>query len=211
MLSFNKINYLCLFVGILIFGLNIKYQLSLLWLLVLGLLWITITVIGIFHIRWNYFVKGRHCGSKTSGKIALTFDDGPNAKYTPIILDLLKEYGAKATFFCIGKHVENHLDIFKRIIIEGHVIGNHSYCHSVNYGFLPKENIEEDIDECNHVVKSVLTKKPKLYRPPFGVTNPAIAKAVESLKMTCCGWSIRSLDTRATSSNQIIKRVNITS
>ncbi|MCK4345957.1 MAG: polysaccharide deacetylase family protein, partial [Bacteroidales bacterium] len=62
-------------------------------------------------------------------KVFLTFDDGPDPEVTPWVLDLLNQYNAKATFFCLGKNVERHPDIFQRIKDEGHAVGNHSYSH----------------------------------------------------------------------------------
>ena len=113
--------------------------------------WLIITTWGSFDIRSNYFVK-TYWKSKTSDKkIAITFDDGP----TPItneVLDILKKHNAKATFFCIGKQIRQHPDIFKRIIAEGHLIGNHSYSHDKGIGFFSTEKVADEIKKNDLII-----------------------------------------------------------
>ena len=179
------------------------------WLLSLLFLgWIILTAIGSFHIRWNYFLPAKHFNYQIKKqRIALTFDDGPNTEFTPKFLDLLKKHQAKATFFCIGKHIEQHPELAKRIINEGHLIGNHSYAHTNNYGFLNTKQVIEDISKTQQLIKTNLNISNKLFRPPFGVTNPNIAKAVKSLDLQTIGWSIRTLDTKVKSSQEVIDKI----
>jgi len=89
-------------------------------------LYLTITALGSYQIKWNYFIKSVNTG-KPEG-ISLTFDDGPDPKVTKKILDVLELAGAKATFFVIGKKAEQYPDIINLIVSKGHTIGNHS-CH----------------------------------------------------------------------------------
>jgi len=91
----------------------------------------------------------------------LTFDDGPHPVATPFVLDQLKKYNAKATFFCIGKNVVDHPDIYKRILDEGHAVGNHTYYH-LN-GWKAKDN-----EYINDVMKAAEVIDSKLFRPPYG-------------------------------------------
>jgi len=182
---------------------------SFLWLLSLVVLWIGITIIGSFHIRWNYFLKATHHNYATrKNEIALTFDDGPHPIYTLKVLGLLKKHNAKATFFCIGKHLEKYPEIAKKIISEGHLIGNHSYAHTANYGFLTTQEVIEDLSKTQEILKNTNQKDGALFRPPFGVTNPNIAKAVKKLNLDTFGWSIRSYDTTAKSAEKVKKRIN---
>ena len=99
---------------------------------------------------------------KTDEKILyLTFDDGPHPEATPFVLDELKKYNAKATFFCIGKNVEQHFDIYKRVIEERHAVGNHTYNH-IN-GWKAKDEIYlDDIAKAKKIIDS------SLFRPPYG-------------------------------------------
>lgn len=94
----------------------------------------------------------------------LTFDDGPTEKVTREILEILKTENVKATFFCVGKNVEKHPDLFSRIKEEGHAVGNHTHTH-LNGWKTNKTQYLKDIDEANRLIKS------NLFRPPYGKLN----------------------------------------
>jgi peptidoglycan/xylan/chitin deacetylase (PgdA/CDA1 family) len=91
----------------------------------------------------------------------LTFDDGPHPEATPFVLDELKKFNAKATFFCIGKNVVEYPEIFKRVIVEGHRVGNHSHNHLNGWKVEDKEYIE-DILQAKKFIDS------DIFRPPYG-------------------------------------------
>lgn len=91
----------------------------------------------------------------------LTFDDGPHPIATPFVLDLLNQYDAKATFFCIGRNVVDHTDIYKRIIDEGHAVGNHTHNHLNGWKVKDQEYIDD-------VVKAAEVIDSKMFRPPYG-------------------------------------------
>lgn len=147
-------------------------------------------------------------GNKKKGKvIALTFDDGPNAIQTPKILDILKEHDAKACFFCIGSRIDGNEDVLKRIDHEGHFIGNHSYYHSNSFPLQSVNKITNELVRCDEKITGVTGKKTQLFRPPFGVTNPMIAKAVKRQKLITIGWNIRSLDTLEKGHDVVLKRI----
>ncbi|RMZ60547.1 polysaccharide deacetylase family protein [Chryseobacterium nematophagum] len=165
-----------------------------------------VIVWGSFDIQLGYFVNSiTHKRTKLK-EVALTFDDGPT-EFTPQFLDLLKEYNIKATFFCIGKQIEKYPEIFKRIILEGHTIGNHTFSHSNNTGFLSTSQITNEIERCDEIIFKVGNIKTNLYRPPFGVTNPNIAKAIKKTHKKSIGWNIRSLDTITPDEKKIYKKV----
>ena len=86
----------------------------------------------------------------------LTFDDGPTSNVTPVVLDTLKKYNVKATFFVLGKMVEKHPDVLKRTYEEGHFIANHSYSHDYNYLYSTPENFISDIKKSESTIKKVL-------------------------------------------------------
>ncbi|MCD4793433.1 MAG: polysaccharide deacetylase family protein [Bacteroidales bacterium] len=135
------------------------------------------------------------CISEDKSKIHLTFDDGPDPNTTPKILKVLKKYNKKATFFCIGEKIEKHPEILKQIAEQGHEIGNHSYSHSYYFDFFRTSKVIKELDKTNKLIKKISGKDCIIFRPPFGVTNPNIAKAVKKLNLETIGWSIRSLDT----------------
>jgi peptidoglycan/xylan/chitin deacetylase (PgdA/CDA1 family) len=158
------------------------------------LLWFLIVLWGSFFISSNYHVKTL-CGNplEKQNRIALTFDDGPNEN-TLLVLDLLKKYNVKAAFFCIGKNIENYPEIVRRTIAEGHIVGNHSYSHSHFFDFFRKEKLIEELKKTDALLEQLSGKKINLFRPPYGVTNPSIKRALEVTKHKVIGWNIRSLD-----------------
>lgn len=105
-------------------------------------------------------------------KLYLSFDDGPDPEITPRVLDLLKAHDAKATFFCIGKNVEAHPELYQRIIDEGHMIGNHSYSHQSGWK-MDTDSYLKDVKKAAGLIYS------KLYRPPYGQIKPSQYKALK--------------------------------
>ncbi len=171
-------------------------------------IWFWLTLLGSFLIRWNYHFKSLHSNkSIDSPFVSITFDDGPNTKYTPRVLDLLMKHQAKATFFCIGQQLEKHPEILKRIIADGHSVGNHTYSHSKNFGFFGLAKVRQELEHTNSLVKDLTGLQMKLYRPAFAVTNPIIEKAVKILKLRTIGWNVRSLDTTPRSQAMVLKRI----
>lgn len=110
----------------------------------------------------------RRGDSKTS--FALTFDDGPDPIYTPLLLDLLKQYEAKATFFVVGLHAEQNPEIIRRIHEEGHQIGIHNYIHRANWLMSPAA-VRRQIYLTQKIIHDLTGKRPQYYRPPWGIVN----------------------------------------
>lgn len=175
-------------------------------LFVVGILWLGLTIWGAFDIRLGYFVSVIYKKETNIKKIAITFDDGPT-EFTPKVLDLLEKYNAKATFFCIGKQIEKYPEICKKIHSEGHQLGNHSYSHSNSFGFFSAEKVKGELQKTDLLLQEITGEKNHYFRPPFGVTNPHIAKAVKQLNHIVIGWNIRSLDTVIEDENKIVKRI----
>ncbi len=208
MLRFYTINAIALvvFFGLLLAGFfgNVPA-----WLYVLFVfIWIFITAIGSFQIKWNYHFQSLNHNYKISeNQISITFDDGPNPNFTPKVLFLLKQNNAKATFFLIGKNAEKYPEIVRQIIDEGHTIGNHSYSHSKNFGFFSSEKVTAELNRTNALLKKIIGKELKMFRPPFGVTNPNIKKALKNTGHFPIGWSKRGFDTSNLSKNKILHRI----
>ncbi|QQU03428.1 polysaccharide deacetylase family protein [Myroides odoratus] len=185
----------------------VNNSLSFVWLLPGLLFFIGLFSWCVFDIRLGFFIpvvfKSPNPQPKT---IALTFDDGPTL-HTLEVLDLLQQYQAKATFFCIGKQIEQHPAIAQRILAEGHTIGNHSYSHPNTMGFLSTAKVKEEIEKCDAVMQEFLHIQTPFYRPPFGITNPHIAKALRQTKHRVIGWSNRSLDTVIEDEKAIYNRI----
>ncbi len=208
MLKFYTINALALvvFFGLLLAGFFGDVPV---WLYILFVfIWFLLTAIGSFQIRWNYHLQSLNHNYKINQNyVSITFDDGPDPIYTPRILSLLKEYDAHGTFFLIGKNAEKHPEIVRQIIEEGHSIGSHSYSHSKNFGFFSSEKVTLELNQNISLLKEMTGKKVKLFRPPFGVTNPNIKRALKSTGQFSIGWSKRSLDTTNISEDNILKRI----
>jgi len=170
------------------------------------LFWLSFTTWGVFDIRLGYFIKTYSRLVTKEKKIAISFDDGPH-EITPKILDVLQKYNCKASFFCIGNQIDSFPDVLKRIASEEHIVGNHSNSHSNFFGFFSTEKVLKELHLTNQKIEKIIGKKPTLFRPPFGVTNPSIARASKKLNFNVIGWNIRSLDTIIDSDSKLFERV----
>lgn len=194
MITHKNISIFFIVLLILLNILNFYVTINFLWFLGIVLLWIGINAFGSARISSNYHVKAYcHNPSETEKKIALTFDDGPDI-YTLEVLELLKKYNAKATFFCIGKNIEQHPEIIQKVIAEGHLVGNHSYSHSKFFDFYPEEKITQELRKTDQLLEKFTPGKINFFRPPYGVTTPSIRRALRKTGHKVIGWNIRSLD-----------------
>ena len=136
-------------------------------------------------------------------RAALTFDDGPSPLYTEKLLDGLKERDVKATFFVIGNSVEGNEDILKRMIEEGHIIGNHTYSH-VQLSTVSYEVGLNEIEETNNIIFNACGVMPEYIRPPYGSWND---KMTMDVNMTEVLWNVDPLDWQTSDSELVVKRV----
>ena len=147
-------------------------------------------------------------GAEDRRCVSLTFDDGPDEVMTPKVLDVLKENGIKATFFIIGSKAEKHPELISRIVEEGHIVGGHSWAHKCYFPIQSSDEIYQELLKCENTIYDITGKSMQLFRPPFGVTNPLIADAVDEHDYITVGWSIRSLDTDSDKDrNEILERI----
>ncbi|MCJ8011663.1 polysaccharide deacetylase family protein [Paenibacillus sp. KQZ6P-2] len=119
---------------------------------------------------------------------ALTFDDGPDAQYTPLLLDLLKRYDAKATFFVVGSHAEKNPELVKRMYDEGHLIGIHNYVHKTNWLMRPA-TVTQQILKTDKIIYSITGERSSYYRPPWGIVNLFDLKKKRGSKFKIVLWS----------------------
>lgn len=194
MLKFKFVNRFFILVSGLVVFFIWKDYLPLYAVLVVFFSWLLITFLGSTNIRWDYFFAMLHRNNSVEeNAIAITFDDGPSEN-TLEILKVLKKYNVKATFFCIGHKIDENPEIFKQILDDGHQVGNHSYSHSPMIGFFSTKTMIEEINSCNKAAKSHANVEMKLFRPPGGVTNPKIGRALKNTDYQPIGWSVRSFD-----------------
>ncbi|MCY9588677.1 polysaccharide deacetylase [Paenibacillus chitinolyticus] len=121
-------------------------------------------------------------------KIYLTFDDGPDPVYTPQILDLLKKYGITSTFFLMGERVRKHPHIVKRIVDEGHAIGNHTYTHPFMI-LLNEKELNEELSLTDEAIRDAVGFAPVLFRPPYGLLNQGTIDLLRARGYEIMMWS----------------------
>ncbi|NOV02274.1 polysaccharide deacetylase family protein [Paenibacillus sp. LMG 31457] len=126
-------------------------------------------------------------------QVALTFDDGPDDKYTSRILDILKKEQVKATFFLIGEHAKQHPQMVKRIVDEGHAVGNHSWDHP-NLVQADADKIRSEITSTDDEIKRITGKEPTLFRAPYGAVSSPVLEIASSTGHQLIGWSVDTLD-----------------
>ncbi|CAM3721442.1 peptidoglycan-N-acetylglucosamine deacetylase [Cytobacillus oceanisediminis] len=141
-------------------------------------------------------------GPYNKAEVALTFDDGPDFVHTPLILDKLKKYGVKATFFLLGENVEKYPDVVKRMAAEGHVVGNHSYDHP-NFVKVSNEEYHDQILKTGEMIQKLTGYFPKFIRPPYGSINEEKLKWATEQRFMIIQWSIDTLDWKGTSAEAI--------
>lgn len=139
-------------------------------------------------------------------EVALTFDDGPAAP-TGIILDTLDKEKVKATFFLIGKHIAGNESLVKRMKDSGHSVGNHSFHHGTGFDWQSATAMQQELEQTNTAIESVTGTPVTLFRPPYGVTNPNLAKAVTRSGLKSIGWNLRSMDTIAKDETKLLRRM----
>ncbi len=144
--------------------------------------------------------------AKNNNKIALTFDDGPHPKITPKILDVLDEFGIKATFFVIGVNIDNYPAPLIRAVKEGHEIGNHTNSHSILKS-MNKSYIREEIEACKEKVYDLTGYNVNLIRPPCGMYDDKMIDIARSNGDKIILWNIDTNDWAHFSTQRIVETV----
>lgn len=139
--------------------------------------------------------------SQAHPKVALTFDDGPSPKYTPLLLDGLKERNVQATFFLLGKNVKENQKLVQRMQTEGHLLGNHTYNH-VQLNKIPETTARQEILKTNNEIYEATGNYPEYMRPPYGAWKKNMELCVEMLPVF---WDIDTLDWKSQNVDAILK------
>ncbi len=127
------------------------------------------------------------------GELALTFDDGPNPAWTPRLLELLDQYGVKATFFLVGKYASEQSVLTRFIANNGHAIGNHSWSHP-NLALTAPAKVREELRNTKDALEQIIGKPVRHFRPPFGARRPDVLRAARELGMTPVLWNAMTSD-----------------
>lgn len=177
------------------------------WYLILWTkLFLVIQFCGAYFIGLNFHLVSINSLKTDQKKVVLTFDDGPHNPNTTRVLEVLKKHNVKAVFFVIGKNISGNESVLKQIVSEGHQIGNHSFSHHNWIDVWPTKKVMEDLGHCEKLIREFQPGS-KLFRPPYGVTNPNIAYAVKKLNLRSVGWNIRSYDTSIKDVEKIKQRI----
>ncbi|MFI8338879.1 polysaccharide deacetylase family protein [Streptomyces sp. NPDC085639] len=141
-----------------------------------------------------------------SGGMVLTFDDGPDPRYTPAILDTLARHGVRAMFFVCGEMATENRDLLRRMVAEGHVIGNHTWTHPLIPG-LSRPALVSEIGRTSEVVQQTVGEAPLWFRAPYGAWNRAAFEIGAELGMEPLAWTVDTLDWKEPGTPTIISRV----
>jgi len=140
----------------------------------------------------NRFSDVVYCKKNSQMKIALTFDDGPHPVYTGEILDILREYGIRATFFVVGENVERYPELVERELAEGHEVGNHTMDHRLAHEV--SDGDYEQVSSNNDLIQSYTGQKPTVFRPCGGEYNDSVQASMQKLGMPIILWDVDTLD-----------------
>ncbi len=139
---------------------------------------------------------------RQAGELALTFDDGPNPAWTPKLLDALAEHGVKATFFMMGSRAQAQQELVKRMVMAGHLIGNHSWSHP-NLAYTATSKIRQELTQTKEALEQITGKPVRYFRPPFGARRPVVFKVARELEMTVVLWNAMTNDWSEQSADRI--------
>lgn len=141
------------------------------------------------------------------GEVALTFDDGPDPIVTPQVLDLLDQYGAKASFFCIANKVIAYPELAREIIRRGHSVENHTNSHPHAFAFFGPGALQHEIDSAQTAIYATTGVAPGFFRAPMGFRSPFLAPVVERAGLRYTNWTRRGYDTFAKSAEPVLQRL----
>ena len=141
-----------------------------------------------------------------SRQIALTYDDGPNDPHTLRLLEVLARHGVQATFFLIGRYVEQRPDIAREIVKAGHVVGNHTFTHPLLI-FRSESEIRRELSQCRAALQDAVGQHSNLFRPPFGGRRPAVLRVTRELGLEPVMWNVTGYDWNAPPAGVIERKV----
>jgi peptidoglycan/xylan/chitin deacetylase (PgdA/CDA1 family) len=149
-------------------------------------------------VLWVVYTGGAHLltlgsirrGPSSSRRAALTFDDGPDPLHTPKVLDLLRRFEARGTFFLVGERAMRAPGLVREIVAEGHELGNHTWSHRNLWFCGPRRTVQE-IERGHDLLTEVAREAPRWFRPPWGMVNLAVAGVTHRLRTPCVLWSVQ--------------------
>jgi peptidoglycan/xylan/chitin deacetylase (PgdA/CDA1 family) len=141
-------------------------------------------------------------------QIALTYDDGPNDPHTLRLLEVLAKHGVNATFFAVGKYVQQRPDIVREVVKAGHVVGNHTFTHPL-LTFQSEAEIRRELSTCRDALQDAVGVSSSLFRPPFGGRRPAVLRIARELGLQPVMWNVTGYDWNAPPAAVIEEKVRM--
>jgi peptidoglycan-N-acetylglucosamine deacetylase len=139
-------------------------------------------------------------------KLALTYDDGPNDPHTFRLLEVLARHNLHATFFLIGRYVQQRPDIVRELVEAGHVVGNHTFTHPL-LTLKSADEVRREFTDCRNAIEDAVGQHSNLFRPPFGGRRPAVLRVARSLGLQPIMWNVTGYDWNAPPAAAIERKV----
>jgi peptidoglycan/xylan/chitin deacetylase (PgdA/CDA1 family) len=140
-------------------------------------------------------------------QLALTYDDGPNDPHTLRLLEVLAKHDVRATFFLIGRYIQQRPDIVREVVKAGHVIGNHTFTHPLLI-FKSAAEVRKELSDCCSAIQDAVGEPANLFRPPFGGRRPAVLRVARELGLEPIMWNVTGYDWSAPPAATIEKKVS---
>lgn len=140
-------------------------------------------------------------------EVSLTFDDGPDPQTTPLVLDLLDRFDAKASFFCVANKVSAYPELAREIIKRGHSLENHTNSHPYTFALFGPWRVLREVESAQSTIRAVTGAAPKFFRAPMGFRPPFLAPAVVRNGLCYCSWTRRGFDTFATRPEPVLHQL----
>jgi peptidoglycan-N-acetylglucosamine deacetylase len=154
--------------------------------------------------QWfGHTFTGLERGSK---QLALTYDDGPNDPHTQHLLDVLVRHKVHATFFLIGRYVQQRPDIVRELVKAGHIVGNHTFTHPM-LTFKSAQELRSQLENCDRALTDAVGERSNLFRPPFGGRRPVVLRTARRMGLEPIMWNVTGYDWDATSAEHIERKV----
>ena len=192
-------------------SLLLAYPLTPRSLLLAGSLYVAGSLLALYlvlHPRSRWLVDNRSqvvCNGRPC--VALTFDDGPDPVTTPRVLDVLREKHVRATFFVVGKRAEQHPELVRRALAEGHLVENHTWSHSPLFCFLTPGRLRAEIEKCAETLGAIGGCRPRYFRSPVGLRHALLRPYLRRAGLEFISWKIKSCDTLNVKSGTLAGRI----
>jgi peptidoglycan/xylan/chitin deacetylase (PgdA/CDA1 family) len=142
-----------------------------------------------------------------AGRIALTFDDGPDPAVTPEVLRILAEHGVRATFFCIGERARRHPELVQACAAAGHAVENHSDRHRHSFALLGPAALRRELEHAQSSLQQLSGARPRFFRAPAGVRSPLLDPVLQQMGLQLAAWTRRGFDTVNGNAERVLARL----